>query len=338
VNLKLLLKRGALLAAANWQTVAIQFAAQTTFQALLAVPIVGAAILVAALLGDDVGNFLQGGIREMFTAIADALTAEPAALAAFVAAFGIVLVGGSIFMFLVKGGTVSVLLAAHDNAGPIEQEPLTLHLLTQTARFTLAGYMDGCLRLFRRYLVLGLALILVYAASAAAYLGFVALGYRGISDSVLVIGWTFVAAVAGGALLVWITAVNLIYLLVQIAIAAGDMSIVDALRAVARFVRVEFRDLGGIFLVVLAMVILATFASALVWSGVALIAFVPLVGLAVVPLQLLALLLRGVLFEYIGLTALGAYITLYRRHVVRTVDSAAREGVPGSAGPLNAWG
>jgi hypothetical protein len=338
VDLKLLLKRGALLAAANWQTVAIQFAAQTTFQALLAVPIVAAAVLVAALVGDDVGTFLQGGIREMFAAIADALRAEPIALAAFVVAFAIVLVGGSIFMFLVKGGTVTVLVAASDDAGAIEHEPLTLELLKRSSRFTLARYMDGCGRLFRRYLVLGLILIVVYAASGGGYLALVALGYRAISDGALFIGWTFVAALAAGALVVWITAVNLVYLLVQIAVAEGDLTLVDAMRAVARFVRSEFRDLGGIFLVVLAIVIAATFASALAWSGVALIAFVPLVGLAVVPLQLAALLLRGVLFEYIGATALGAYVTLYRRHTIRTVETAAHEGIPGSAGPLNAWG
>ena len=61
-----------------------------------------------------------------------------------------------------------------------------------------------------------------------------------------------------------------------------------------------------IFLVVLAMVVAATLASALAWSGVALIAFVPFIGLAVVPLQLFALLLRGVLFEYIALAARSA--------------------------------
>jgi hypothetical protein len=44
LDLKHLLKRGALLTAANWQTVAIQFVAETTFYALLAVPIIGAAI------------------------------------------------------------------------------------------------------------------------------------------------------------------------------------------------------------------------------------------------------------------------------------------------------
>jgi hypothetical protein len=82
---------------------------------------------------------------------------------------------------------------------------------------------------------------------------------------------------------------------------------------VTRFVRAELRELGGVFLVVLGVVIAATLVSALAWSGVGLIAFVPLVGLAVFPLQIVALLLRGLVFEYIGLTALGAYLTLYRR-------------------------
>jgi hypothetical protein len=48
---------------------------------------------------------------------------------------------------------------------------------------------------------------------------------------------------------------------------------------------------------------------------VGLIAFVPLVGLAVFPLQIAALLVRGVVFEYIGLSALAAYATLYHRHL-----------------------
>jgi len=81
-----------------------------------------------------------------------------------------------------------------------------------------------------------------------------------------------------------------------------------------RFARAELRELGGIFLVVFGMVVAAWLASFLAWSGVGLIAFGPLVGLAVFPLQLAALLLRGLVFEYIGLTAMGAYVTLYRRY------------------------
>ncbi len=106
MTLKLLLKRGALLAAANWPTVAIQFAAETTFQVLLAVPLLGAAILVAVLAGGDLAELLQGSLREIFTTIASTLWSEPVALVAFMTAFSLVLLGGSVLMFVVKGGPV----------------------------------------------------------------------------------------------------------------------------------------------------------------------------------------------------------------------------------------
>jgi hypothetical protein len=317
LDLKLLLKRGGLLAAANWPVVAIQFVAETTFQALLAVPVIGAAILVAVLLGGDLGSLLQGSTREIFTTIANALMSEPTALVAFIAAFGIVLIGGSVLMFLVKGGVVDVMLAADAQAGPIEQEALTLGNLRQASCFKVERFVGACGRLFRRYLALGVALMITYAVSGAAYLAFIVYGYRAAGDVGFVIEWTLIAALSAVALVLWITAVNLVYLLLQIVTAIDDLAFSQAVRAVARFIRSEFFELGGVFLVVFGMVIGATFASALAWSGVGLIAFVPLVGLAVFPLQIAALILRGLVFEYIGLTAMGAYITLYRHYTAR---------------------
>src|SRR5438093_1196498 len=137
MDLKLLLKRGALLAAANWPTIAIQFVAETTLQVLLAVPLIGAAILVTVLLGADLAELLQGSLRDIFTTIASTLMSEPVALVSFITAFAVVLLGGSVLMFLVKGGTVDVLVAAHEAAGPIEREPLTLDTLRTASRFTL---------------------------------------------------------------------------------------------------------------------------------------------------------------------------------------------------------
>jgi hypothetical protein len=316
LDLKLLLKRGGLLAAANWPVVAIQFAAQTTFQALLAVPIIGAAILVAVLLGADLANLLQGSLRDMFTTTVNALMAEPVALVAFVAAFGIVLLGGSVLMFLAKGGTVDVMLSADQAAGPIEREALTLDALRHASCFGVDRFVAACGRLFPRYLVLGLALIVTYVVSGVGYLAFIVYGYRTAGNGGL-IEWTLVAALSAVALVLWITSVNLLYLLLQIATAAEDLAFGQAVRAVTRFIRAEFWELGGVFLVVFGMVVGATFASALAWSGVGLIAFVPLVGLAVFPLQIAALVLRGLVFEYIGFTAMGAYVTLYRRHAAR---------------------
>lgn len=321
MRLKLLLKRGALLAAANWPVIAIQFVAATTFQVLLAVPVIGAAILVAVLLGADLAALLQLSLRDMFSSITTALMSEPVALVAFVAAFAVVLFGGSILMFLVKGGTVDVLIAAHRTAGPIEGEPITLDALRTASRFTLERFTAGCSRLFKPYLAVGLTLIAVYAISGAAYLAFVIYGYRAATDRFLLVGWTFVTALSAALLGAWITLVNVVYLLLQIAIAVDGGGVARAPVAVLRFIRSEFRELVAVFGVVLALVVVATLASALAWSGVGLIAFVPLVGLAVFPLQLAALLVRGLVFEYLGLTALGAYITLYVQYRDRAMRS-----------------
>ena len=327
VDLKHLLKRGALLAAANWQTVAIQFVAETTFQVLLAVPIVGAAVLVAVLLGGDLGELLHGSLRDIFTTIASILLSEPLALIAFVTAFAVVLFGGSVLTFAVKAGTVGVLVAANSDAGPIEQHPLTIDMLRQASRFTLQRFTDSCARLFRPYLTLGLMLMVVYAVSSGGYLAFVVYGYRAVEGRALIIGWTFVAAISAALLVAWMTIVNMLYLLLQIAMAVEGVGVSQGCRAMLRFVRSEFRELAGVFLVVVALVVAATLASALAWSGVGLIAFVPLVGLAVLPLQLAALMLRGLAFAYLGLTALGAYLTLYQGYTSRRGELAGRSHV-----------
>jgi hypothetical protein len=335
--LKLLLKRGALVTAANWPAVAIQFVAGTTFQALLAVPLVGATILVAVVLGADLADLLQGSARDVATTIASVLSAEPVALVSFAAAFAVALVGGSVFMFLVKGGTVDLLVAAHRSAGSIEREPITLHMLRGASCFTPERFLAGCARLFRRYLKIGLCLMIVYALSAGTYLAFVVYGYRAATDRVLFLGWTFVAALSAGLLVAWITVVNLLYLLTQIAIAVDDSRVAEAFVAVFRFIRMELKDLAGVFLVVLGLLVVATLASALAWSGVGLIAFVPLIGLAVFPLQLAALLLRGLVFQYLGLTALTTYVGLYVRHSTRLAEAVQRSSVPGEASLLNQY-
>ncbi len=316
MDLKHLLKRGALLAAANWQTVAVQFVAETTFKVLLAVPLLGAAILVAALLGGDLSELLRGSMRDIFTTIASTLMSEPVALVAFITAFSLVLLGGSLLMFLVKGGTVDVLIATRD-VGPIERHPLSLDGLRDASRFSLPRFVAGCGRLFRPYIGVGLLLTLVYAMSVGAYLTFVAYGYRLVDGRALMIGWTFIAAIVSIAMVCWFTVVNMLYLLLQVAIAVENVGVMDGVRATARFVRAELRELTGVFLVVAGLVAAATLAWALAWSGVGLIAFVPLVGLAVLPLQIAAFVVQGLLFEYLGLTALGAYLTLYLGYVER---------------------
>jgi hypothetical protein len=80
------------------------------------------------------------------------------------------------------------------------------------------------------------------------------------------------------------------------------------------FLSQQRRAVSMVFGVVLALVIAATGVSLLATAALGLIAFVPFVGLAVLPLQLLAWVFRGVVFQFLGLTSIGAYLRLYRDH------------------------
>jgi ABC-type nickel/cobalt efflux system permease component RcnA len=106
--------------------------------------------------------------------------------------------------------------------------------------------------------------------------------------------------------------VNCFYLLFQIVIATDDVSVREAAPRLARLLRVEYRSVALIFGATLGLVVLATMASILATTALGLIAFVPLVGLAALPLQLVAWLLRGLVFEFVGLTALAACVRVYR--------------------------
>src|SRR5438045_546796 len=106
---KIALKRGALLAAANWPLVVVQFVAESSLKLLLGVPSVGGAFVVALLLDTSLADLLSGDVRDIVTAIMSALMTNVAALVAFVTAMVLVLLGGSILTFVVKGGTVALL-------------------------------------------------------------------------------------------------------------------------------------------------------------------------------------------------------------------------------------
>ena len=119
--------------------------------------------------------------------------------------------------------------------------------------------------------------------------------------------------------------VNFFYLLMQMVIAIEDIGVRGAVRRVVTFLRVSLREIAGIFGVVFVLVVVATIASILGTTGLGLISFVPIVALAVLPLQIAAWLLRGFVFQYLALTALGAYLTQYQ-HYLRGAPLAA---VPG---------
>jgi len=323
-TLKLTLKRGALVAAANWPVTIIQAVADSLFKLLVAAPLVGGIFLVALVVGAEPVALMSLEWRELATTIAASLLSRPLVLIAWVAALGVVIAGGSLFVFLIKGGAVSVLVRGERIAGPIEQPPLLPEVIARASAFSVAAFIDGAQALFQRYARLGLILMGVYLASGIAFVAAVSASRSaGLAMAALVTAM-FVA---------WITLINLLYLLMQIVIAADDCSVTSAVPRVSAFLRRERRSVAAVFLVVLVLVVFATGASILATAALGLIAFVPLFGLTVLPLQLLAWVLRGLVFQYIGLTSIGAYLKLYREASTGLVAGHQPEAVetrPGS--------
>lgn len=311
--LKAALQRGALIAAANWPLVVVQFIAEAMLKILLAVPVIGGLFLVVLLLGAEVDDLLAGSPRDIVASVFAALRTNPVAFVAFSTAFLLVLLGGSALTFIVKGGTMSLLIDAEAGTGPVERPPLRLDAVRRANRVHIDPFLDGCRRLWRRYLRLGGCLLIAYAITAGVYLGFIVAGYALARNTPVLVGlWTVTAALASGALVVWITLINLVYLLTQMIVAVENVSVRTAAGLVLAFMRSALREIAAIFGVVLLLVGIATVASILATAGLGLIAFVPLAGLAVVPLQVAAWLMRGFVFQYLGLTALVAYLAQYR--------------------------
>ena len=306
MSLKDCLKRGALVVAANAHVVAVQFVADALFKTLLAVPLVGGVFLAVLLIGGDPGELLDRPVAEIVPAMTAVLIAKPVALFAFLFAASVILIGGSMLMFLVKGGTVTVLVAAERSAGAIEHPPLRLPAFRRATQFSLERFTRGAGHLFRRYLTLGAWLMAIYGLSTAVSLALVFDAPATGQDR------TLTAAAASVALVAWITVVNFVYLLFQVVIGADDAGVREAAGKIAQLLRAEPRRVASIFGATLGLVLLTTAASILATAALGLIAFVPLVGLAALPLQVIAWIVRGAVFQFIGLTALVAYLRVYR--------------------------
>jgi hypothetical protein len=254
------------------------------------------------------------------------LMARPVVLTSVFLAVAVVAVGGSLFVFLVKAGTVATLVRSDADAGPIEEPPLRVSEVVRASRFSVDSYIESARSLFPRYARLGFMLMGVYVVSGLAFLVLVVRREPGE-------GWSLTALMTV-AFVVWITVVNLLYLLVQIVVAADECSVATAGRRVAVFLRRNGSDVGWVLLLVLALILGATGASVLATAALGLVAFVPFLGLAALPLQLLAWLLRGLVFQYLGLTSVGAYLKLYRSSVAPPAvhhDELRRIPVPNRA-------
>jgi hypothetical protein len=307
-------------AAANWPVTLVQATADSLFKLLMAVPLVGGVFLVALTVGAEPGSLFALTWRELAATIIGSLAMHPLVLAMFLLSLATVGIGGSLFVFLVKGGTIGVLVAGDRHAGPVEHPPLHFDAVARASRFSIELFVAQGQALFPSYAKLGFALMVVYLVSGLTYLATVFTS-RTAGDS-----WAFTALLTL-AFVAWITIINVVYLLVQIVIAAEQCGVRAAARRTAAFIRHERYTLAGVFGVVLAMVVVATGASFMAAASLSLITFVPFLGpflgLAVLPLQLLAWILREIVFQYIGLSSVVAYLKLYRDFASRVAPAPA---------------
>jgi hypothetical protein len=321
---KAALKRGALVTAANWEVVVIQFVAESAFKTLLVVPVVGAAFLVTLIVGSSVEEILTGDLRQTVALAVAALGEHSTALVSYLAGVCAVVVGGSVLMFVVKAGSVAVLIGAERAAPPVEHPPLRVQTVRLAEAFSLEAFAEGSARFRGRFIGLGLVLLVVYGLTGAAYLGAVVLTYRWTTVTGAWAG-TLLAALASAVLVAWLTVVNLLYLLIQLMVAARDTGVGAAVAALPAFLSGERRLVSGVFVTVVLLVLLATAASILATAALGFVGFVPVFGLAMLPLQFLAWLGRGLLFEFLGLGAVTTYAYVLRRHELTGTGEAARQ-------------
>lgn len=309
--------------AANWPAVAVQFAAETLLKVTIAVPVLAGVFLVAVELGAGAADLLEGDLVSSARLVSASFEAAPLALASFLTAVALVTTGAAVFTFITKGGIVRLLVQGEAQAGVVEQPPLRFAAVRRAEAWSIDGFLSGCAHMGRRYIRLGLLLLGVYALTAAGYLSFLYAGMRVMSNGGVIAGWPFIALAASSALIVWVTLINLVYLLIQMIMAADDIGVRAAARRLARFAYDDARQVAGIFGVVFALIVLAGAASLLATAGLGLIAFIPLAGVAVLPLQLAAWLLRGLMFQYLGLTAFTAYLAQYQRYGEKAASGPA---------------
>jgi hypothetical protein len=310
--LRAAIKRGFLMVAANWPIILIDFAVESVAKLALILPVVGGALIVTAVAGNDLRTLLAGGLFETADIVVGSLSSAPLALAAFLVALAIVAVGGEAIQFVVKAGTLSILVGADRHAGEIQALPLRTDSLRRARAFRLERLIDAGRHFARRGVVLSLWLGLVYTVVGAFYLGLVSQWVPGLG-TVWMPAWSALVLGATSAAVVAIGVANLFYTLLRVVIVTDDCAIGTAVRRLVQFAIEDARQVIGVFAAIGGIELVAAAVALLATAALAPIAYVPLVGLLVLPLQAAWWLLRALLFEALSLASVAAYQTQYRR-------------------------
>jgi hypothetical protein len=311
--LRAALERGAFLTAANWPVILVDFTLEAFYKLSLAVPAVGGALMVGALVGGDVGSVIGEGTRSTVDLVLGSLVTAPEAFLSFLAALAVVAVGGAAVMLAVKAGTFAVLVSAERRLADEDLVRLDFDRLRQASAYRLDRVYAEAQRFGQRALTLAVWLILAYVVVGVSYLSSISLAVSLAAHPAWRTAWPLVIVGSTSLAVVMLAIVNLAHDLLRIVVLTDDCGAVDALRRLRTFVTADARQVVGIFSVIGGVTIVATAISVLATAGLTLAAWVPLVSLIVLPLQAAAWIVRGLIFQAMGLAALSAYQTQYRR-------------------------
>lgn len=316
--LRAAIKHGALITAANWPVVLVEFAVESLYKFALAVPVIGGALMVAVLLGDDLNMIIGQGVRSAADLIIGSLFSAPSALWGFFGAIGLVAVGGSIVMYVIKSGTLAVIVASERVAEELHQGPVHLSALRHAYAYDLGLVLDASRRFGRRSTVLAACLSLAYGAIGSGYFFALAMSLRLAEKTTWAPAWPLLVLLATSTSVIGVTAVNLGFDLLRVVIVTDDCNLRTAFSRLRVFLLADARQVLGIFGVIGLALTLAMAVSVVTTAGLTFVSWVPFVSLISVPLQVAAWLVRGLVFQYVGLTALAAYQTQYRRFAAPT--------------------
>lgn len=311
--LRAALKHGAVVALANWPLVLIHFALDSFYRVALAVPILGGALMVAAVVGAEPGSLVGEGLQSTADLVIGALATAPAALTSFFVAIGLVGIGGQAIVFACRIGTLRVVVDSDARVDPVEAMPFGSESIQRAAAFSLETVYEGARHFGRRALTLALWLGGLYVFVGGIYLAAVVYGLSMAVRTNWISAWPLLVIAATAVGVVTIALVNLAYDLLQVIIVTDDCPVRAAVARLRAFVVEDSRQVIGIFAVMGGLVVVATAVSVLAAAGLAVIAWLPFVGLIVVPLQTAAWLARGLVFQFMELSAVAAYQTQYRR-------------------------
>jgi hypothetical protein len=314
LHLRAALRRGFVLVIANWPVVLIDFSVSAFAHATLLVPVAAGALMVGTLVGTNLGVELGMGIVPAAEMIFRLLASSPEALIAFALATAIVWLGAELLVGIIKGGTLSVIVEADRAAGELGRRVIGTTEMIAAGRFSAERVVDGARRFVRPMSKLAVVRSAWYLVLAGGYLMLLAAAVTAGPFSVSGAAWSAVVLVATSTVIVGASAINLACDLARVAIVTDECSLRVAFGRVRRFVVEDARQVIGIVSVIAGIQIVAASVALLAAAGLAPVAYLPVVSVAVIPLQIAFWILRGLVFELASLSSVAACQTQYRRY------------------------